>query len=131
MAYGNLKFDTLTTSDAKNTSTEKSIDTSYIFNGVAKHIIHHDDGATIRDSFNNSSLTDHAAGKHTNTVTNNFSNIYYSYYGTVGAEAYNSCYAAETSAPTTSAYRYGFVNHGNGTFYDNTYSMMTAHGDLA
>ena len=33
MAFGNLKFDTLTTSDAKNTSTEKSLDTSYVFNG--------------------------------------------------------------------------------------------------
>ena len=115
----------------KDASGNNSVATSVVFNGTAKHIIHHDDGATIRDSYNNSSLTDHAAGKHTNTVTNNFGNIYYSYYGTVGAEAYNSCYAAETSAPTTSAYRYGFVNHANGTFYDNTYSMMTAHGDLA
>ena len=36
MAFGNLKFDTLTTSDSKVTNTEKSLDTSYIFNGVAK-----------------------------------------------------------------------------------------------
>ena len=37
MAFGNLKFDTLTTSDAKKTNTEKSLDTSYVFNGVAKY----------------------------------------------------------------------------------------------
>ena len=38
MANGTIAFDTLTTSDSVNTGTEKSIDTSYIFNGVAKHL---------------------------------------------------------------------------------------------
>ena len=37
MANGTIAFDTLTTSDQVNTGTEKSIDTSYIFNGVLKH----------------------------------------------------------------------------------------------
>ena len=36
MANGTIAFDTLTTSDSVNTNTEKSIDTSYIYNGVAK-----------------------------------------------------------------------------------------------
>ena len=36
MANGTIAFDTLTTSDSVNTGTEKSIDTSYFFNGVAK-----------------------------------------------------------------------------------------------
>ena len=36
MANGTIAFDTLTTSDSVNTSTEKSIDTSYLFNGIAK-----------------------------------------------------------------------------------------------
>ena len=36
MANGTIAFDTLTTSDSVNTGTEKSIDTSYIFNGVVK-----------------------------------------------------------------------------------------------
>ena len=36
MANGTIAFDTLTTSDSVKSSTEKSIDTSYIFNGVAK-----------------------------------------------------------------------------------------------
>ena len=54
MAYGTLKFDTLTTSDAKNTSTEKSIDTSYLFNGITKSWQDSDEGTTVNDSFNQS-----------------------------------------------------------------------------
>ena len=54
MANGTIAFDTLTTSDQVNTSTEKSIDTSYIFNGVAKAWINLDGTGTIgtNDSFN-------------------------------------------------------------------------------
>ena len=36
MANGTIAFDTLTTSDSVNTGTEKSIDTSFILNGVNK-----------------------------------------------------------------------------------------------
>ena len=36
MANGTIAFDTLTTSDQAKSGTEKSVDTSYIFNGVAK-----------------------------------------------------------------------------------------------
>jgi hypothetical protein len=55
MANGTIAFDTLTTSDSANTNTEKSINTSYIFNGVAKAWVEYDgtaSGATIGDSFN-------------------------------------------------------------------------------
>ena len=76
MAYGNLKFDTLTTSDAKNTSTEKSIDTSYIFNGVAKAWCNINGTSTLatRDSFNVGSTTDGGTGNYTNNFTINMSN---------------------------------------------------------
>ena len=79
MAFGNLKFDTLTTSDAKNTSTEKSIDTSYIFNGVGKAWANYDYDGTqaFADSFNFASITDRATGKGTLTFTNNMSNANY------------------------------------------------------
>ena len=55
MANGTIAFDTLTTSDSVNTNTEKSIDTSYIYNGVAKHWITLDGSGTVTvlDSFNN------------------------------------------------------------------------------
>ena len=46
MANGTIAFDTLTTSDSVNTGTEKSIDTSYIFNGVAKVWINFDGTGT-------------------------------------------------------------------------------------
>ena len=60
MANGTIAFDTLTTSDSVNTGTEKSIDTSYIFNGVVKCWVNFDGSATnaaSRDSFNVSSLS--------------------------------------------------------------------------
>ena len=76
MAFGNLKFDTLTTSDAINTSTEKSLDTSYIFNGVAKAWSNINGTSTLatRDSFNVGSTTDNGTGNYTNNFTNNMSN---------------------------------------------------------
>ena len=36
MANGTIAFDTLTTSDSVKSGTEKSINTSYIYNGVNK-----------------------------------------------------------------------------------------------
>ena len=77
MGYGILKFDTLTTSDSVNTSTDKSIDTSYIFNGITKSWQDSDEGTTINDSFNQSTLTDNGTGDYTNSFTNNMGNAYY------------------------------------------------------
>ena len=36
MANGTIAFDTLTTSDSVKSNTEKSIDTSYLYNGVQR-----------------------------------------------------------------------------------------------
>lgn len=75
VAHGTIAFDTLTTSDQVNTGTEKSLDTSYLFNGVAKAYVNFAGNAsplTNRSSFNVSSLTDHGAGQHTVTLTNAF-----------------------------------------------------------
>ena len=58
MANGTIAFDTLTTSDQVNTGTEKSIDTSYLFNAIPKLWVHFDGsatGAAAQDSFNLSS----------------------------------------------------------------------------
>ena len=79
MAYGTLKFDTLTTSDTKNTSTDKSIDTSYLFNGIIKHWQDSNNGTTITDSFNQSTLTDNGTGDYTFTFTNNMANDDYAF----------------------------------------------------
>ena len=78
MANGTIAFDTLTTSDTANTGTEKSIDTSYIFNGVAKVWQQAQGDSTVTDSFNVSSMTDNATGQFITVFTNSMSNAFYS-----------------------------------------------------
>ena len=71
MAFGNLKFDTLTTSDSIVTNTEKSINTSYVLNGSAKVWQRHNASHTLASgSLNCSSVTDTATGIATITYTN-------------------------------------------------------------
>ena len=45
ISHGTIAFDTLTTSDQVKSGTEKSIDTSYLFNGSAKAWVDADDSA--------------------------------------------------------------------------------------
>ena len=116
MAFGNLKFDTLTTSDAKNTNTEKSLDTSYIFNGTSKTWNTLDGTGTIGilDSLNIASVTDRATGRYTHTFTANMGNT--NYCSTNGSsrnglfsttvEGDSSYEAATGSVPTASTYNY-------------------------
>ena len=71
MANGTIAFDTLTTSDSVNTGTEKSIDTSYLFNSIPKQWSNYaGSGTTFRDSFNTTSATDNGTGQYTITLTN-------------------------------------------------------------
>ena len=54
MANGTIAFDTLTTSDSVKSGTEKSINTSYLYNGVNKFWINIDwakasDSLVLRD----------------------------------------------------------------------------------
>ena len=72
MANGTIAFDTLTTSDSVKTGTEKSIDTSYIFYGVAKALINATIDATLNNSFNISTNTDSGTGLYTYGMTNAF-----------------------------------------------------------
>tara|TARA_A100001515_G_C4419561_1_gene159903 strand:- start:39 stop:416 length:378 start_codon:yes stop_codon:yes gene_type:complete len=69
MANGTIAFDTLTTSDQVNTSTEKSIDTSYLFNSIPKMWVHAHQHES-QDSFNIASSTDVGTGDFTFTATN-------------------------------------------------------------
>ena len=72
MANGTIAFDTLTTSDSVNTGTEKSIDTSYIFNGVAKQWVDFNGSGTaaVQDSFNTASISDEGTGDYRVNLTN-------------------------------------------------------------
>ena len=69
MANGTIAFDTLTTSDQVNTGTEKSIDTSYIFNSIPKMWVNAHQHES-QDSFNITSSTDNGTGDYTFTATN-------------------------------------------------------------
>ena len=77
VAHGTIAFDTLTTSDQVNTGTEKSIDTSYIFNGTAKAWVRGNmtSTAVLNDNFNFSSLTDASTGRMQVTLATNMGNI--------------------------------------------------------
>ena len=128
VAHGTIAFDTLTTSDQVNTGTEKSIDTSYLFNGSAKSWANYVTAATfvLNDSFNYASLTDSGAGLATHTVTNAFNNTYYSY---VGMSNEVTSGASLTSKTTTTCRQYSY--NSSSAAADTTENSFLAHGDLA
>jgi len=79
MGFGTLAFDTLQTSDSKNTGTNKTLDTSFVYNGSAKVWIKFDMSSsfTTEDSFNVSSLDDDGTGDFGLNFSNNMSNANY------------------------------------------------------
>ena len=78
MANGTIAFDTLTTSDSKGGGTEKSVDTSYIYNGVAKYLVHYNQSTpAVLKSINSSSVTDASTGHFTINYTSNFNDALY------------------------------------------------------
>jgi hypothetical protein len=137
MANGTIAFDTLTTSDSVNTNTEKSIDTSYIFNGVAKVFMRAPGNKeSITESFNVSSLDDDGTGDFGINYTNNFATTSHFPMAHIpsGVVAGNSdghfceCNSSATSAGEYQAW-YGDAST-NATFID----WQTAHatfGELA
>ena len=138
MANGTIAFDTLQTS-GQITGTARSIDADYLLNGSGKFWILHNDGATVSNSFNHSSMTAHGTGGYSNTFTNNMS----------GADAYSiSGHAHAINDKTTfvnmmssnaalsaSNYRYqtGYVANTSGgqTNHDCDSTSIQVHGDLA
>ena len=142
MAFGNLKFDTLTTSDSANTSTEKSLDTSYVFNGTAKFWVNFNGTGTVatRDSFNYTSLTDSGVGIYNLTIANNMSNANYAHAGdsggtnsTTGGGVYSG---DQLTARATTGYTIGAVHvvpssNNDGTLVDCANIDNIVMGDLA
>ena len=139
MAFGTLKFDTLTTSDSANTSTEKSLDTSYVFNGVAKHWSYFSmAGTSYADSFNTSSLEDSATGRFNVTMTSAFSDTNYSMQFTSNAYAGDTFYAnvsciakLEYVSGSFATGTYDIISYGGTNLIDGKYNYTVAHGDLA
>ena len=103
MANGTIAFDTLTTSDSVNTGTEKSIDTSYILNGVAKSWALTDKTTPeVLDSFNQASMTDTSTGIVTWTMTNIFSSTNWVASSSTHADNANNAYSMVHSGTRTS-----------------------------
>ena len=140
MANGTIAFDTLTTSDQVNTGTAKSIDTSYIFNGIPKQWSNYaGSGTTFRDSFNTASATDNGTGQYTITLTNAMStdnNAYlYSNNGNTSSEVQaftpgGDRQFAQIRAQATNSYGIQPVGD-DGAQQDGGLNCSTVLGDLA
>jgi len=127
MANGTIAFDTLTTSDSKNTNTEKSIDTSYIFNGVAKVWQQAQGDSTVTDSFNVSSMTDSGTGTFTTNFANTMVNAFYSGLSTGMSGDHLISNVSNTQAGQC---RFDHYNQSNGSI-DTGLHCVAIFGDLA
>ena len=95
----------------------------------------------VRDSFNNSSLTDNGTGDYTLALSNSMDNANYSLQTTgsgitAGAPSvFNRKLTLNTAsaAPTTSQYiiASGYNYYSASAFYDNVYNFIEVNGDLA
>ena len=130
MAYGTLKFDTLTTSDTKNTSTDKSIDTSYLLNGTAKVWVNiNADGAGTADTFNISSITDTATGRRGVVFSNAMGNANYSLSSASGSG--NVRIMLCDNDRTTTLSNIAVYTKGDTNSYADDITFFQAFGDLA
>ena len=132
MANGTIAFDTLTTSDSVKTGTEKSIDTSYIFNGIPKAWANFDESnSTIRDDFNVTSLTDNATGYFTINLTISMSSDDYVRTGNAGENANTGGNRVlGLRLPATNSFNIITKNTG-GNDSDTQDTCITVLGDLA
>ena len=133
MANGTIAFDTLTTSDQVNTGAEKSIDTSYLFNGIPKAWANFDESnSTIRDDFNVSSLTDNSTGFFTVNLTNAMSSDDYVRIGNAGENAdTGGNRVLALRLPATGSFNINTRNSTNGNLSDTQDTCVAVLGDLA
>jgi len=137
VAHGTIAFDTLTTSDQVNTGTEKSLDTSYLYNGSIKAYGHHSGDspttASMNDSFNIATLTDNGTGDITYTWTNAFNNEYYSASGMStedGTIGYVSLYYSRSYTRSAANLRLQGIDNGD-SFDDGVFTSFMCVGALA
>ena len=126
MGFGTLAFDTLQTSDSKNTGTNKTLDTSYVYNGSAKAWVRGGNDASLTDSFNISSGTDLNTGYYRYAFSSAMANANYS--GGGFAFSGSAKYSNYETATTAHAEVNTFVDSGSKS--DSTNSSQY-HGDLA
>ena len=132
MANGTIAFDTLTTSDQVKSDTEKSIDTSYLFNGVAKGWGHYEGSdETLDDSFNMSSVSDGgSAGVYSPQFTNNMANTNYVVNCNFDSSI-SSSNQTEASIDTYAAGSFKITIRDGGSTVDKDDIVFSVHGDLA
>ena len=133
MANGTIAFDTLTTSDSVKSGTEKTIDTSYIFNGVLKawsHVLTH---SSLGDSFNIASVTDQGGGQSNDTFTNLFANTNYciNYGVRDGGGTNDDRLIMSGSSELFSTSQYGVYCVSTTTLNDADFLFLQYSGDLA
>jgi len=109
--------------------------TTNLQQGLCKHWIDHNDGATVNDSFNNTSLTDDGTGQYTATIANDFNNTSYAKSIAVGGSsggAGDNCFGGVLGSVATGSYSmYAREADGPGNVKDSEHSSMCAWGDLA
>ena len=127
MAFGTLAFDTLQTSDSKNTGTNKTLDTSYVYNGSAKSWCNYASAAsfTVHETFNVSSVTDGGAGAGQPQFTNNMANAKYA----VGLGSNMDNMKSSGNNSTTEYYLTTMNSSHSAT--DGSVTMGQVEGDLA
>ena len=114
-------------------STAGSVDTQYVVDGSLKQWVNMDGSGTIsvRDSLNNSSVTDNGTGNYTITHTNNFSSVNYAPVigtGNTGIRAYPDL----ADSGTVGAGAYGIIaSNQSGNLVDARICTGHAAGDLA
>ena len=134
MANGTIAFDTLTTSDSKKTSTEKSVDTSYIYNGVTKAWLQMNGKSVstgVGDNLNHSSITDSGTGLYDPVFTSPMANAVYCSTAAGGELVDNggNRMVGLRARATTGQHLRGFYDGNSASDLDDL--NLAVHGDLA
>ena len=135
VAHGTIAFDTLTTSDQKKTGTEKSLDTSYLYNGSSKVWAYFKQASSTggaEDSLNVSSITDDGAGDFDVNYTSLMANDDYAtaqHSDAVGNNLMTNRTPVEGSSYSTSLLR--FLHYENASLVDATAASVQIVGELA
>ena len=132
------KFTGVTTAGSIDVVGEGNSTTTNLQQGLAKGWINFGTGsATIRDSFNHSSVTDNGIGDFSPVITNAFVNIDYAQTASMSRATDADTDSINTNnstggdvAPTTTTYRFGALRFGVGGV-DVTYVNYQLTGDLA
>ena len=123
--------------DTLEHSTAGSVTTQYVVNGSAKAWSNFNGTGTIalRDSFNISSLTDNATGRHTTSYTNSLNNADYSLSGAgskdVGESTSKFLIFDDDDTLTSSSTPIRIIQRSDDGEKDQTYVFTTIQGDLA